>query len=171
VPDPFAIIIGGGEVRVPIEQMFDVQPGELIVQRVMGNIAGRFGGTLVNSIEFGIARYDPKLLIVLGDSQVTPHPHPHPNPKLVSPATRRYAHGPYWTAHSPHTGRTRPSPDRDLDHNLTCCSSSATLGDSQSRIVKTALEQASGATVPSPALQYVVDRVMVSAIRAKEQVT
>jgi len=108
VPDPFAIIIGGGEVRVPIEQMFDVQPGELIVQRVMGNIAGRFGGTLVNSIEFGIARYDPKLLIVLGDSQ--------------------------------------------------------------SRIVKTALEQASGATVPSPALQYVVDRVMVSAIRAKEQV-
>jgi hypothetical protein len=32
VPDPFAIVIGGGEVRVPIEQMFDVQPGELIVQ-------------------------------------------------------------------------------------------------------------------------------------------
>jgi len=108
VPDPFAIVIGGGEVRVPIEQMFDVQPGELVVQRVMGNIAGRFGGTLVNSIEFALARYDPKLLLVLGDSQ--------------------------------------------------------------SRIVKTALEQSTGATVPSPALQYVIDRVMVSAIRAKKQV-
>jgi carbonic anhydrase len=108
VPDPFAIVIGGGEVRVPIEQMFDVQPGELIVQRVMGNIAGRPGGTLVNSIEFALARYDPKLLLVLGDSA--------------------------------------------------------------SRIVKTALEQSTGAQTPSPALRYVVDRVMVSAIRAKKQV-
>jgi len=108
VPDPFAIVIGGGEVRVPIEQMFDVQPGELIVQRVMGNIGGRDGGTLVNSIDFAIARYDPKLLLILGDSQ--------------------------------------------------------------SRIVKTALAQSKGGQVPSPALQYIVDRVMVSAIRAQRQV-
>jgi len=108
VPDPFAIVIGGGEVRVPIEKMFDVMPGELIVQRVMGNIAGRYGGSLVNSIEFAVARYDPKLLVVLGDSS--------------------------------------------------------------SRIIKTALDQTTGAQVPSPALQYVVDRVMVSAIRAKQQV-
>jgi len=108
VPDPFAIVIGGGEVRVPIEKMFDVKPGELIVQRVMGNIAGRPGASLVNSIDFAVARYDPKLLVVLGDSS--------------------------------------------------------------SRIIKTALDQTTGAEVPSPALQYVIDRVMVSAIRAKEQV-
>jgi len=108
VPDPFAIVIGGGEVRVPIEKMFDVKPGELIVQRVMGNIAGRPGASLVNSVDFAVARYDPKLLVVLGDSS--------------------------------------------------------------SRIIKTALDQTTGAEVPSPALQYVIDRVMVSAIRAKEQV-
>jgi carbonic anhydrase len=67
VPDPFALIIGGGEVRVPIETIFDVKPGDLVVQRVMGNIAGRTGGTLMNSVEFAVTRYDLKLLVVMGD--------------------------------------------------------------------------------------------------------
>jgi len=107
-PDPYAIVVGGGEVRVPIEKIFDVQPGDLIVQRVMGNIAGRAGGTLFSSLEFAVSRYQPKVLVVLADSS--------------------------------------------------------------SRILKTALDQVRGADVPSASMQYVIDRVMVSAYRAAKQV-
>lgn len=66
--DPFAIVIGGGEGRVPIERIFDTSTGELLVQRVMGNVAGEAGGTLLSSIEFAVSRYNPKVLMVMGDS-------------------------------------------------------------------------------------------------------
>jgi len=54
ISEPFAIVVGGGEVRVPIEKIFDVNSGDLVVQRVMGNIAGRTGGTLFASLEHGM---------------------------------------------------------------------------------------------------------------------
>merc|ERR1719158_713232 len=66
--NPLAIVVAGAEVRVPIEQIFDVGPGDLIVQRCMGSIAGRMGGTLFNSIEYAIARFCPKLLVVCVES-------------------------------------------------------------------------------------------------------
>jgi len=69
--EPFAIIVGGSEVRIPIEQVFSVQPGALVVQRTLGGI-DRFktgtGDTFTGSIEFAVLRYQPKLLVVLGES-------------------------------------------------------------------------------------------------------
>ena len=68
VPDPFAIVIGGAEVRVPLEKIFDASPGDLVVQRCMGSIAGRRGATLFDSVEYAVVRFAPKLLLVLGES-------------------------------------------------------------------------------------------------------
>ena len=67
-PEPFAIVVGGAEVRVPIEKIFDAGPGELVVQRCMGSTAGRRGGTLFKSLEYAIVRFAPRLLLVLGES-------------------------------------------------------------------------------------------------------
>ena len=66
--DPLALVVGGAEVSVPIEKVFDATPGSLIVQRSMGNIAGRAGGTLFNSLEYAVQKWKPKLLVVMGES-------------------------------------------------------------------------------------------------------
>jgi len=106
--NPYAMVISGAELRVPVEKIFDVEPGDLIVQRVMGNIAGHPGGALFASIEYAIVRFQPKLLMVLGESH--------------------------------------------------------------SCIIQSALQQVAGAEVPTPPMRIVLDRVMVSAVRAVQQV-
>jgi hypothetical protein len=103
IPDPFAIVIGGAEVRVPIEKIFDVGPGDLVVQRCMGSIAGRPGATLFDSIEYAVVRFAPRLLLVMGESdseviqgalsQVCMHPHHGATPAPVvmhAPSPRCY---------------------------------------------------------------------------------
>jgi len=66
--DPTAIVVGGAEIAIPIEKIFDASPGSLIVQRSMSNIAGREGGTLFNSLEYAVQKWGPKLLVVMGES-------------------------------------------------------------------------------------------------------
>jgi len=66
--DPMAIVVGGAEINIPIEKIFDSSPGSLIVQRAMSNIAGRHGGTLFNSLEYAVQKWNPKLLVVMGES-------------------------------------------------------------------------------------------------------
>ena len=68
-PEPFAIVMGPAETLVPIEAVFDTPSEELIVQTCMGSIAGRKGATHFNSLEYAILRYQPKLLLVLGNSE------------------------------------------------------------------------------------------------------
>ena len=94
-------------MRVPIEEIFDAGPGELVVQRCMGSTAGRRGGTLFKSLEYAIVRFAPRLLLVLGESH--------------------------------------------------------------SKIVGAALKQVSGASAPLAPMRAVLDRVMVSAMRAVTQ--
>jgi len=66
--DPFAIVLAGAEVRVPIERIFDCGPGDLVVQQCMGAIAGHPSGTLFASMEYAVVHFKPKLLLVLGES-------------------------------------------------------------------------------------------------------
>jgi len=66
--DPTAIVVGGAEINIPIEKVFDATPGSMIVQRAMSNIAGREGGTLFNSLEYAVQKWGPKLLVVMGES-------------------------------------------------------------------------------------------------------
>lgn len=63
---PFAIILGCSDSRVPAEIVFDQGLGDLFVIRVAGNIVAP---SLVGSVEFAAARFGTRLVVVLGHSQ------------------------------------------------------------------------------------------------------
>ena len=60
---PFAIILGCSDSRVPAELVFDQGLGDLFVIRVAGNIVAP---SQVGSVEFGVARFGTRLVVVLG---------------------------------------------------------------------------------------------------------
>ncbi|GGI20826.1 MAG: carbonic anhydrase [Oxalicibacterium faecigallinarum] len=64
--DPFAIILGCSDSRVPAEMVFDQGLGDLFVIRVAGNVVAP---SQIGSVEFAAARYNTKLVVVLGHSQ------------------------------------------------------------------------------------------------------
>jgi len=63
---PFAIILGCSDARVPAEIVFDQGLGDLFVIRVAGNIVAP---SQVGSVEFAAARFSTRLVVVLGHSQ------------------------------------------------------------------------------------------------------
>ena len=64
--EPFAIILGCADARVPAEIIFDQGLGDLFVIRVAGNIVAP---SLVGSVEFAAARFGTRLVVVLGHSR------------------------------------------------------------------------------------------------------
>ena len=64
--EPFAIILGCSDSRVPSEIIFDQGLGDLFVIRVAGNIVAP---SQVGSVEFAAARFNTNLVVVLGHSQ------------------------------------------------------------------------------------------------------
>ena len=64
--NPFAIILGCSDSRVPGEIIFDQGLGDLFVIRVAGNIVAP---SQVSSVEFAAERYNTKLVVVLGHSR------------------------------------------------------------------------------------------------------
>src|SRR5262245_31422070 len=64
--EPFAIILGCSNSRVPAELVFDQGLGDLFVIRVAGNIVAP---SQVGSVEFAAARFGTPLVVVLGHSQ------------------------------------------------------------------------------------------------------
>ncbi|HEX8850535.1 MAG TPA: carbonic anhydrase [Gemmatimonadaceae bacterium] len=66
VQEPFAIILGCADSRVPAEIVFDQGLGDLFVARVAGNI---IAPSLVGSVEFAAERFGTRLVVVLGHSQ------------------------------------------------------------------------------------------------------
>jgi len=63
--EPFAIILGCSDSRVPAELVFDQGFGDLFVIRVAGNIVAP---SQVGSVEFAAARFGTRLVVVLGHS-------------------------------------------------------------------------------------------------------
>jgi carbonic anhydrase len=63
---PFAIVLGCSDSRVPAEIVFDQGLGDLFVIRVAGNIVAP---SQIGSVEFAAARYGTRLVVVLGHSQ------------------------------------------------------------------------------------------------------
>ena len=63
--EPFAIILGCSDSRVPAELIFDQGLGDLFVIRVAGNIVAP---SQVGSVEFAAERFHCKLVVVLGHS-------------------------------------------------------------------------------------------------------
>jgi carbonic anhydrase len=64
--EPFAIILGCSDSRVPAEIVFDQGVGDLFVIRVAGNIVAP---SQVGSVEFAAERFNTRLVVVLGHSQ------------------------------------------------------------------------------------------------------
>lgn len=60
---PWAIILGCADSRVPVELLFDQALGDLFVVRVAGNIAAP---TQTGSIEFAVQSWQTPLIVVLG---------------------------------------------------------------------------------------------------------
>jgi carbonic anhydrase len=64
--EPFAIILGCSDSRVPAEMVFDQGLGDLFVIRVAGNIVAP---SQVGSVEFAAERFGTRLVVVLGHSR------------------------------------------------------------------------------------------------------
>jgi carbonic anhydrase len=64
--EPFAIVLGCSDARVPAEIVFDQSVGDLFVIRVAGNIVAP---SQVGSVEFAAGRFGTRLVVVLGHSQ------------------------------------------------------------------------------------------------------
>ena len=63
--EPFAMILGCSDARVPSEIVFDHGLGDLFVIRVAGNVVAP---SQVGSIEFAAERFGTRLVVVLGHS-------------------------------------------------------------------------------------------------------
>ena len=61
--EPFAIILGCSDSRVPAEIVFDQGLGDLFVIRVAGNIVAP---SQIGSVEFAAERFGTRLVVVLG---------------------------------------------------------------------------------------------------------
>jgi carbonic anhydrase len=64
--EPFAIVLGCSDSRVPAELVFDLGFGDLFVIRVAGNIVAP---SQVGSVEFAAARFGTPLVVVMGHTQ------------------------------------------------------------------------------------------------------
>jgi carbonic anhydrase len=64
--EPFAIVLGCSDSRVPAELVFDQGFGDLFVIRVAGNIVAP---SQVGSVEFAAGRFGTRLVVVMGHSQ------------------------------------------------------------------------------------------------------
>ena len=63
--EPFAIVLGCSDSRVPAELVFDQGLGDLFVIRVAGNVVAP---SQVGSVEFAAERFGTRLVVVMGHS-------------------------------------------------------------------------------------------------------
>jgi carbonic anhydrase len=64
--DPYAVVLGCSDSRVPPELVFDESVGRLFVIRVASNVAGN---EEIGTIEYAVARWNCPMVVVLGHTQ------------------------------------------------------------------------------------------------------
>ncbi|CAN5397139.1 carbonic anhydrase [soil metagenome] len=64
--EPFAIVLGCSDSRVPPEMVFDQRRGQLFVVRVAGNIVDP---PTLGSVEYGVEHLHAKVVLVLGHAE------------------------------------------------------------------------------------------------------
>jgi carbonic anhydrase len=64
--EPFAVILGCSDSRVPVEIVFDQGLGDLFVIRVAGNIVAP---SQIGSVEFAVERFGTRLVVILGHTR------------------------------------------------------------------------------------------------------
>jgi carbonic anhydrase len=88
VAEPYAIVLGCADSRVPPELVFDESIGRLFVVRVAAHVAA---SEELGTIEYAVARWNCPLLVVLGHTQCAaiaaamepPPPGAEPSPNLT----------------------------------------------------------------------------------------
>jgi carbonic anhydrase len=60
---PWAVVVGCSDSRVPVEEVFDVGPGELFVVRTAGHVISEAGYA---SVRFAVQELGSQLVVVLG---------------------------------------------------------------------------------------------------------
>lgn len=63
---PFAVVLGCSDSRVPVEIVFDQGLGDLFVIRVAGNVVA---ASQIGSVEFAAERFGTQLVVVLGHTR------------------------------------------------------------------------------------------------------
>jgi len=63
---PFAVVLGCSDSRVPVEIVFDQGLGDLFVIRVAGNVVA---ASQIGSVEFAAERFGTRLVVVLGHTR------------------------------------------------------------------------------------------------------
>lgn len=66
---PMAAVIGCSDSRVPVEVIFDAQPGDLFILRNAGNTCMCAEGSIVGSTEYCIGHLRTPLILVMGHTQ------------------------------------------------------------------------------------------------------
>ncbi len=61
--NPFAVVLGCSDSRVPVELIFDQSLGDLFVIRIAGNIVQP---SQIGSVEFAVQTFGTRLVVVLG---------------------------------------------------------------------------------------------------------
>jgi carbonic anhydrase len=123
--EPFAIVLGCSDSRVPVELVFNQGPGDLFVIRVAGNIVAP---SLIGSVEFAADRFGTRLVVVLGHSSCgaiaatieelhRPTPNPSPNQRAIRPGVekivaRHASQGALAVEHAAMTANVRASVDQ-----------------------------------------------------------
>jgi carbonic anhydrase len=64
--EPFAVVLGCSDSRVPVELVFDHGLGDLFVIRVAGNIVAP---SQIGSVEFAAEQFGTRLVVVLGHTE------------------------------------------------------------------------------------------------------
>ncbi|MEJ2760073.1 MAG: carbonic anhydrase [Gammaproteobacteria bacterium] len=64
--EPFAVILGCSDSRVPVEIVFDQGLGDLFVIRVAGNVVA---ASQIGSVEFAAEKFGTRLVVVLGHTR------------------------------------------------------------------------------------------------------
>lgn len=64
--EPFAVVLGCSDSRVPVEIVFDRGLGDLFVIRVAGNVVAP---SQVGSVEFAAAKFGTRLVVILGHTR------------------------------------------------------------------------------------------------------
>jgi carbonic anhydrase len=64
--EPFAVVLGCSDSRVPVEIVFDQWLGDLFVIRVAGNVVA---SSQIGSVEFAAERFGTRLVVVLGHTR------------------------------------------------------------------------------------------------------
>ena len=135
--EPFAIVLGCSDSRVPAEIVFDQGLGDLFVIRVAGNIVAP---SQIGSVEFAAEKFGTRLVVVLGHSRCGRDPAtleelPAANGQPVAePAVHRGSRSPFGRGAPVHRSRGRFRGARESRRPGKCSrlgqSSAPRLGDS-----------------------------------------